>query len=115
MPATPWAKSSAPLCVFFSSRRRHPRYWRDWSSDVCSSDLLPLALDLGDATRVTAAERYYVHVIATLGTLAEREVDDVGDAVFGRPSEANSLGSLGRRSEERRVGKEGRSRWWPYH
>src|SRR5918993_344614 len=26
---------------FFSSRRRHTRYWRDWSSDVCSSDLLP--------------------------------------------------------------------------
>src|SRR5258707_11760047 len=30
-----------PLLVvfFFSSRRRHTRYWRDWSSDVCSSDL----------------------------------------------------------------------------
>src|SRR3712207_3051120 len=28
---------------FFSSRRRHTRYWRDWSSDVCSSDLaLPI-------------------------------------------------------------------------
>src|SRR3712207_300915 len=30
-------------CVFFfffSSRRRHTRYWRDWSSDVCSSDLV---------------------------------------------------------------------------
>src|SRR5258707_5982591 len=26
-------------CFFFSSRRRHTRYWRDWSSDVCSSDL----------------------------------------------------------------------------
>src|SRR3712207_7829365 len=32
------------LCFFFffSSRRRHTRYWRDWSSDVCSSDLRPL-------------------------------------------------------------------------
>src|SRR3712207_2194948 len=30
------------VCLFFfSSRRRHTRYWRDWSSDVCSSDLLP--------------------------------------------------------------------------
>src|SRR3712207_9276475 len=29
---------------FFSSRRRHTRYWRDWSSDVCSSDL---ALEAG--------------------------------------------------------------------
>src|SRR3712207_5773713 len=27
------------LFFFFSSRRRHTRYWRDWSSDVCSSDL----------------------------------------------------------------------------
>src|SRR3712207_8851321 len=29
----------ALLSAFFSSRRRHTRYWRDWSSDVCSSDL----------------------------------------------------------------------------
>src|SRR3712207_7886359 len=28
--------------IFFSSRRRHTRYWRDWSSDVCSSDLAPV-------------------------------------------------------------------------
>src|SRR5947209_5246415 len=27
------------LYFFFSSRRRHTRYWRDWSSDMCSSDL----------------------------------------------------------------------------
>src|SRR3712207_2076775 len=27
------------MILFFSSRRRHTRYWRDWSSDVCSSDL----------------------------------------------------------------------------
>src|SRR3712207_969310 len=27
------------VCFFFSSRRRHTRYWRDWSSDVCSADL----------------------------------------------------------------------------
>src|SRR5215217_1867201 len=32
---------------FFSSRRRHTRYWRDWSSDVCSSDL-----DLGNTVIV---------------------------------------------------------------
>src|SRR5258707_3367164 len=29
------------MFLFFSSRRRHTRYWRDWSSDVCSSDLVP--------------------------------------------------------------------------
>ena len=57
---------------------------------------VPVVMDLGDTKRLTAAERYYVHVIATLGTLAEREVDEVGDAVFGRASETNGLGSLGR-------------------
>src|SRR3989440_7093957 len=31
---------------FFSSRRRHTRSDRDWSSDVCSSDLELLALDV---------------------------------------------------------------------
>src|SRR6266542_102949 len=31
------------LCFFFSSRRRHTRCYRDWSSDVCSSDLHFLA------------------------------------------------------------------------
>src|SRR3712207_8911110 len=30
---------NAVSVFFFSSRRRHTRYWRDWSSDVCSSDL----------------------------------------------------------------------------
>src|SRR5690606_41125997 len=30
---------SAKTLVFFSSRRRHTRFSRDWSSDVCSSDL----------------------------------------------------------------------------
>src|SRR3712207_3411664 len=32
--------------IFFSSRRRHTRYWRDWSSDVCSSDLGSVARTL---------------------------------------------------------------------
>src|SRR5476651_2317248 len=31
--------SGSNVIFFFSSRRRHTRYWRDWSSDVCSSDL----------------------------------------------------------------------------
>src|SRR3712207_9248872 len=33
------------MCFFFSSRRRHTRYWRDWSSDVCSSDLKVVVID----------------------------------------------------------------------
>src|SRR2546422_8038651 len=34
---------------FFSSRRRHTRCSRDWSSDVCSSDLVQLNVGGGDA------------------------------------------------------------------
>src|SRR5690606_29663557 len=34
------------FCFFFSSRRRHTRFSRDWSSDVCSSDLGVLSLAL---------------------------------------------------------------------
>src|ERR1022692_865251 len=34
-----WGRGSA-LCFFFSSRRRHTRLQGDWSSDVCSSDLV---------------------------------------------------------------------------
>src|SRR2546422_5212237 len=36
-------------CFFFSSRRRHTRCSRDWSSDVCSSDLpftIPIAISV---------------------------------------------------------------------
>lgn len=57
---------------------------------------LPIDLQIGKADRIARDVRYYVHVIATLGTLPEREVDDVGDAVFGRPNEANGLGAFGR-------------------
>src|SRR5215217_5596879 len=42
---------------FFSSRRRHTRYWRDWSSDVCSSDLDDGRLALLETVREFAAER----------------------------------------------------------
>src|SRR5947209_5165793 len=40
------SKSHICSCFFFSSRRRHTRYWRDWSSDVCSSDLIEYAIVL---------------------------------------------------------------------
>jgi hypothetical protein len=52
--------------------------------------------EIGKADRLVHDTRYYVHVVATLGVVADREIDDVGDAVFGRPTEENSLGSLGR-------------------
>src|SRR3712207_7411961 len=59
MSATPSAASTTWLCLsysaffFFSSRRRHTRYWRDWSSDVCSSDLWDLASGTLRATHKT--------------------------------------------------------------
>src|SRR5690606_31006645 len=41
------------ICVFFfSSRRRHTRFSRDWSSDVCSSDLVPMFYVLAVAVLV---------------------------------------------------------------
>src|SRR3712207_3873623 len=42
--------------IFFSSRRRHTRYWRDWSSDVCSSDLSTVAV-------YSEADREALHTI----------------------------------------------------
>jgi hypothetical protein len=57
---------------------------------------LPLTVQIGAADRLSGSARYYAHIIATLGTIAEREIDDAGDAVFGRPDETTGLGSLGR-------------------
>src|SRR3712207_8180459 len=86
---------------FFSSRRRHTRYWRDWSSDVCSSDLelvlhpeLVAAVDLSPAGDAGPDEEALVGGLAEVGQVAREERA---------------------RSEERRVGKECRSRWSPYH
>src|SRR3712207_7595251 len=42
------------IFFFFSSRRRHTRYWRDWSSDVCSSDLAAQAIDPNDRVLLLA-------------------------------------------------------------
>src|SRR5207253_4883887 len=47
---------------FFSSRGRHTRWPRDWSSDVCSSDLyLTLARDAQSSGDPVGAENYYQH------------------------------------------------------
>src|SRR5699024_12230669 len=40
--STFWCLVFRRVLFFFSSRRRHTRSKRDWSSDVCSSDLLSL-------------------------------------------------------------------------
>src|SRR6266487_2180612 len=79
----------AAFAVFFSSRRRHTRWTGDWSSDVCSSDL-----------RQSGAS----------GIIHQPCCRIQRDILMSRTVGAGSL-----RSEERRVGKECRSRWSPYH
>ena len=48
---------------------------------------IPVVVDLGDRNRLTSTEKYYVHVVATLGTLADREADEVGDESQRLPAE----------------------------
>src|SRR3712207_8395915 len=95
--------------VFFSSRRRHTRYWRDWSSDVCSSDLdHAVDYDRYDVwNRGESPERVWAKYFEWLGEAARSGLFDV----LAHPDLVKVWG----RSEERRVGKECRSRWSPYH
>src|SRR5207302_800058 len=44
---------------FFSSRRRHTRFSRDWSSDVCSSDLVPVPEHAGATRTVRLTLRFF--------------------------------------------------------
>src|SRR3712207_8088393 len=89
---------------FFSSRRRHTRYWRDWSSDVCSSDLAARA-------KTNAAVR---QAAPRLNLMVEHSPSSLLHLCLG-PPRGGRLFPAARRSEERRVGKECRSRWSPYH
>jgi hypothetical protein len=57
---------------------------------------MAVSVDLGDRSRLAAAEKYYLHVVATIGTIADREADEAGDAVFGKEADANGLTSFGR-------------------
>src|SRR5437762_11255008 len=78
---------------FLSSRRRHTRYIGDWSSDVCSSDLpnIPLCRSLPFIVSERQSGMFgLLHALESVATL---------------------LLMCDRRSEERRVGKECRSRW----
>src|SRR5438270_8511177 len=87
---------------FFSSRRRHTRFDCDWSSDVCSSDLAGRIEQIGTPTEVYQQPRseFVARFIGASNVIAGRHVGDARVEVHGR-------------SEERRVGKEGRSRGWP--
>src|SRR5207247_6135166 len=90
---------------FFSSRRRHTRSTRDWSSDVCSSDLLPAGVHR-DA--VSDRPRWTTDRLSAAGV----ESVAAGLALRGRRSAAAAAQlTETHRSEERRVGKECRTQW----
>src|SRR5690606_40160811 len=55
-------KSTFDECFFFSSWRRHPIFSRDWSSDVCSSDLVQFRGDHAAAGRASEARRRQVRL-----------------------------------------------------
>src|SRR5690242_20971807 len=102
---------------FFSSRRRHTRLTCDWSSDVCSPDLSANA-------KSEQIRAYYgsLHPLLRVGlsTLLVFDRDAVITDLGRRPEDYRTMGlpqnaaSL-HRSEERRVGKECRSRWVADH
>src|SRR2546430_4786264 len=74
---------------FFSSRRRHTRFDCDWSSDVCSSDLLREPLGSAQqrafarflARRNTAADDHRIHPLVCRLIREIRREKDVGEAV----------------------------------
>src|SRR5438874_7574503 len=95
------------LCFFFfSSRRRHTRSLRDWSSDVCSSDLRLIPSKTNGLTGVCDLE--VLEVGASAVTRRAKPAPGYEEPLEASPEE-------NQRSEERRVGKECRSRWAPYH
>src|SRR5438067_3858110 len=106
------------LRVYFSSRRRHTWSKRDWSSDVCSSDLLRKVnceaaavraeLALQDPPGNSFALAQALHRVAHIGYALLRSASP---AVRGRAK----LYGLDERSAERRVGKECVCRGSPYY
>src|SRR5207302_8285120 len=97
------------VLFFFSSRRRHTSFSRDWSSDVCSSDLnLNLAPSNFDQFSVLAP------VDSRLGSRSGQTISgfyDVNNASKAIATNNSTILVKDLRSEERRVGKECRSEW----
>src|SRR3546814_10163913 len=109
---------SVMLCVviffFFKQKTAYEMRISDWSSDVCSSDLLQRSIGDGDAGPKTLGG-----VALKRLAFAQIEIMDMIGLASHEPARLpRQIGGDGR-SEERRVGKECvstcRSRWSPYH
>src|SRR5207253_6828708 len=101
------------------SRRRHTRWPRDWSSDVCSSDLAEnkLFATLDPTTRrLRLPTNQNVLLSDTVGFIRKlpHRLIEAFKATLEEVVQADLLLHVVDRSEERRVGKECRSRWWRY-
>src|SRR5436305_6427468 len=97
---------------FFSSRRRHTRCGRDWSSDVCSSDLACAAAFRKASRRCSTRVRCRrISCAMSRASLATSPKPPGRSCRSARPARRKSDSRRGPRSEERRVGKECRSRW----
>src|SRR5699024_11404697 len=90
---------------FFSSRRRHTRSKRDWSSDVCSSDL-----SLDQIFPQPNASQLILTPAAADIEMRNNLLRQVNQTLSDKFPEVRPRARF--RSEERRVGKEGRSQGW---
>src|SRR5688500_20358221 len=90
---------------FFSSRRRHTRLQGDWSSDVCSSDLV--VVDEKGKKTEWSVEGGSPNSLSRQGWRAT--TFKPGEVVTVRIAPMKD--GTAARSEERRVGKESRSGW----
>src|SRR5699024_11781376 len=99
-----------------SSRRRHTRSKRDWSSDVCSSDLSEpsgLGSCLGSRSWPEATATYSAtNDLVSCGIPPSGGESPESRNLLPRAEDPRSWSCPGARSEERRVGKECRWRWW---
>src|SRR5690606_41071689 len=96
---------------YFSSRRRHTRFSRDWSSDVCSSDLT--AITSHNQNDQNLAERNWSlsHTFFYRHWSFWRRTPYHNTYMSNHALPASHCSANIFRSEERRVGKECRSRW----
>src|SRR3546814_5912845 len=99
-------------CFFFKQKTAYELRISDWSSDVCSSDLLSGQPAAGDARGEVEAVEAEIRAQRRVHHIVGEQRTDLGVDHHLRATGAN-------RSEERRVGKECvstcRSRWSPYH